>query len=104
MDHFLRLRSAMLLLSFTLPVVAQDTPAAAAAVHQRVPPPENATAQELEQQGDILRTQKDYLGSIDYYRAAWKKADSAVLHNKAGIGYLQLRRDRDAKREYERSI
>ncbi len=104
MDHFPGLRSALLFLSFALPLVAQDTPTGAPAVRQRVPPPENATAQELEQQGDVLRAEKDYLGSIDYYRAAWKKADSPVLHNKAGISYLQLRRDREAKREYERSI
>jgi len=39
------------------------------------------------------RAQKAYLDSIDYYRAAMKKADSSVLHNKTGMCLLQLRRD-----------
>jgi tetratricopeptide (TPR) repeat protein len=68
------------------------------------PPPDNATAEELEQQGDTLRGQKAYLDSIDYYRASMKKADTAVLHNKAGISYFQLYRDRDAKKEYEEAL
>jgi tetratricopeptide (TPR) repeat protein len=33
-----------------------------------------------------------------------KKADSAALHNKAGISYLQLRRDNDARKEFQRAI
>jgi tetratricopeptide (TPR) repeat protein len=68
------------------------------------PPPDNATVEELERQGDILRSQKAYLDSIDYYRAAMKKADNAVLHNKAGISYFQLYRDRDAKQEYVEAL
>lgn len=68
------------------------------------PPPENASAQELEKKGDLLRAEKAYLDSIDYYRAAMKKADSAALHNKAGISFFLLQRDREAKKEYERAI
>src|SRR5262249_26458711 len=68
------------------------------------PPPENATREELEEKGDTLRIEKAYLDSIDYYRAAMKKKDSAVLHNKAGISYFQLYRDRDAKKEYETAL
>ena len=68
------------------------------------PPPENATAAELERKGDELRGQKAYLDSIDYYRAAVNKADSAVLHNKMGITLFLLHRDSEAKKEYERSI
>lgn len=64
------------------------------------PPSESATAQELEEQGDVLRSHKAYLDSIDYYRAGMKKADSATLHNKVGISYFQLYRDREAKKEY----
>jgi tetratricopeptide (TPR) repeat protein len=101
MDRFPGLRTATLFLGALTPfLAAQNRPAG-----ERVPAPEaNLTAQELEDQGDVLRGQKDYLGSIDCYRAAWKKADSAILHNKAGISYSQLHRVRDAKREYEHAI
>ncbi len=72
---------------------------------QRVaPPPENATKGQLEEKGDSLRSQKLYLDSIDYYRAAIKKADSAALHNKIGISMLLLRRDSDARHEFERAV
>ena len=72
---------------------------------QRVaPPPENATAMQLEGEGDNLRGQKLYLDSIDYYRAAIKKADSAALHNKIGISLLLLRRDSESRREFERAV
>jgi tetratricopeptide (TPR) repeat protein len=83
----------------------QPAPLASPDSLQRVPPPpENATAVELEQQGDTLRGEKAYLDAMDYYHAAAKKADSAVLHNKMGIALFLLRRDAEAKKEYERSI
>jgi len=101
MDRFPGLRISLLFLwALAPPLMAQNVPGT-----ERVPPPpENATAQELEKQGDDLRGQKDYLGSIDYYRAAWKKEDKAILHNKAGISFFQLHRTGQAKKEYERSI
>jgi len=68
------------------------------------PPPENASPQDLEKQADTLRSEKAYLDSIDYYRAAMKKNDTAALHNKAGISFFLLQRDREAKNEYERAI
>lgn len=68
------------------------------------PPSEDASAHELEEQGDAFRGQKLYLDSIDYYRAAIKKADSAALHNKIGISMLLMRRDAEAKREFERAF
>ena len=68
------------------------------------PPSPSASAAELEDQGDNLRGQKAYLDAIDYYRAAIKKANSAVLHNKVGISYFQLLRDRDARKEYQQSL
>jgi len=71
----------------------------------RVPaPPENADPVELEQQADQLRAQKAYLDSIDYYRAAMKTSDNAILHNKVGMCLLQLRRDSEAKREFQHAI
>lgn len=93
------------MLAFAVPVVAQLPPGAGSATPLRVAPPsENATAAELERQGDDLRAQKAFLDSIDYYRAAMKKADSAALHNKAGISFLQLQRGAEAKKEFLRAM
>ena len=93
------------ILLLPLPSSAQEPSGTNPAPQVRVPPPpENADPAELEQQGDQLRAQKAYLDSIDYYRAAMKTADSAVLHNKVGMCLLQLRRDSDAKKEFQRAI
>jgi tetratricopeptide (TPR) repeat protein len=84
---------------------AQEAPSTDTPSQVRVPPPpENADPVELEQQGDQYRAQKAYLDSIDYYRAAMKTADSAILHNKVGMCLLQLRRDSEAKKEFQRAI
>ena len=61
------------------------------------PPPANASADQLEAMGDSLREQKAYADSLDYYRAAMKKSDSAVLHDKAGIAELELLHHDDAR-------
>src|SRR5215472_10054918 len=99
MDHFRGLRTALLSLwTLALPLIGQKVP------EPVTPPADTAAAGDLEEQGDILRAQKDYLGSIDSYRAAWKKTDRPILHNKAGISYFQLHRAGDAKKEYERAI
>jgi tetratricopeptide (TPR) repeat protein len=93
------------ILVFTVPSRAQEPSSADFPSQVRVPPPpENADPVELEQQGDQLRAQKAFLDSIDYYRAAMKKADSAVLHNKIGMCLLQLRRDVEARKEFQRAI
>ena len=68
------------------------------------PPPANASVAELEQQGDLLRSQKNYLDALDYYRAAIQKSDKATLHNKVGVSLLLLKHDLEARREFERSI
>jgi len=101
MDHFPGLRTAVLFVGALAPILAaQNRPGG-----ERVPvQTANLTPQELEDQGDTLRGQKDYLGSIDCYRAAWKKSETPILHNKAGISYSQLHRIREAKREYEQAI
>ena len=88
-----------------IPTQPPSSMPAAPGLSQRVPPPpENATAEELELQGDELRAQKAYLDSMDYYRAALKKGDTAVLHNKIGMCLLQLRRDSESKKEFDRAI
>jgi tetratricopeptide (TPR) repeat protein len=111
MAHFSAYFGAAFLLSFTMSLAAQQ-PSDATSVKadlpryvERVPPPpENAAPEELENQGDNLRGQKHYLDSIDYYRAALKKSDTSVLHNKAGISLMMLRRDAEAKKEFQHAI
>lgn len=72
---------------------------------RRVPPPsKTATREELEVQADILRSEKNYADAIDYYRAAIKKHDSAVLENKAGIAELQMQRLEDAKDRFQKAV
>lgn len=93
------------LLFASLPLLGQSPATASGAQVQRVPPPSDGnTAEELEQQGDSLRSEKLYMDSIDYYRAACKKADSSRLHNKIGLSLFQMHRDGEARKEYERSI
>ena len=103
----------VLLLFLTFPQTQQPTTPAsgaddvAASLIQRVPPPPaNASAKELEDQGDSLRSRKLYLDSVDYYRAAIKKSqeNAAILHNKAGISLLLMGRNRDAKKEFKASM
>jgi tetratricopeptide (TPR) repeat protein len=70
-----------------------------------VPPPsKTASAQDLEEQADQLRSQKNYADSLDYYRAAIKKHDSAVLENKAGIAELQMQHLEDARERFEKAV
>lgn len=74
-------------------------------LHRAEAPPANASAVELEQQGDDLRDAKFYLDALDYYRAAMGKAgETALLHNKSGIAFLQLMRFDQAKREFKQAI
>ena len=88
---------------------AQNPPAAPTAhppaMPARIgPPPPNATPAELETQGDKLRGEKSYADARDYYRAALKKTPTAALWNKIGITELQLNRQKDAGKSFERAI
>ncbi|HEY6306743.1 MAG TPA: tetratricopeptide repeat protein [Candidatus Angelobacter sp.] len=105
MVRFTSFLRCQILLAFVFPVLAQQVSPTEPNSSVRVPPPsENATAPELEKQGDDLRAQKAYLDSVDYYRAAIKKGDSAPLHNKTGICFLQLQRGGEARKEFKRAI
>ena len=105
MGRFSRLLMIIGFLVFALPLCAQEPSTGDSPSQVRVPPPpENADPIELEQRGDQYRAEKAYLDSIDYYRAAMKHADTAILHNKIGMCLLQLRRDPEAKREFQRAI
>ncbi|HEX9256322.1 MAG TPA: hypothetical protein VF938_12285, partial [Candidatus Angelobacter sp.] len=93
MGRFGRLLMIIALGALALPLCAQEPSSTDSASQMRVPPPsQNADPVELEQQGDQLRAQKAYLDAIDYYRAALKGSESAVLHNKIGMCLLQMRR------------
>jgi tetratricopeptide (TPR) repeat protein len=105
MGRFSRWFGILVLLAFALPLLGQASDVRVGPSPLRIPPPaDSSPAEELETQGDTLRAQKLYLDSIDYYRAAMKKADSAVLHNKAGISFLQLQRNNEAKKEFQEAL
>ncbi len=69
------------------------------------PPAPDATAADLEQQGDRLRAEKLYLDALDYYHAALgKKANDPSLLNKIGITELMMQRYKEARKAFERAI
>jgi tetratricopeptide (TPR) repeat protein len=74
-------------------------------MHRADPPAPGASPEDLEKRGDELRTDKNFLDAIDFYQAALKgEPGSASLFNKIGMCQLQMHRDKDAKRSFERSI
>jgi tetratricopeptide (TPR) repeat protein len=69
------------------------------------PPAPDATAADLEQQADRLRSQKLYLDALDYYRAALnKKKNDAHVLNKIGITELLMQRYNEARKSFERAV
>ncbi len=69
------------------------------------PPAPDATAADLEKQGDQLRVEKLYLDASDYYHAALgKKPNDAKLLNKIGITELMMQRYKEARKAFERAI
>ncbi len=68
-----------------------------------VPNP-SASAQELEEQGDLFRAQKRFLDSLDFYKAALAKQPSALLWNKAGMDYLLMQRSEEATKCFDKAI
>ncbi len=62
------------------------------------------TPQELEHQGDLLRSQKRYLDAIDYYNAAIAQQPTALLWNKKGIALLFLQHKKDAQKCFEQAL
>ena len=87
------------------PPAEQDTAATAPAELRRAePPPPGWTAEQLEERGDQLRSEKFFADSIDYYRAALNQRSSAVLYNKMGMSELQMLRYDRAKKDFEKAI
>jgi len=77
--------------------------------HRTVQAPDpNASAADLESQGDQLRAEKGYLDAMDFYHAAMKKAPTstakAQIWNKIGITELQTGHFPEAKKGFERAI
>jgi tetratricopeptide (TPR) repeat protein len=69
------------------------------------PPSGDATADDLEKQGDQLRAEKLYLDALDYYHAALhKNPNDARLLNKIGITELMMQRYKEARKSFEHSI
>jgi len=107
MNRLSRNLLAVLFLSCALPFLsfAQDSQEQNLGRQSDVAPPSpTSSAGELELRGDSLRAQKDYLDAIDFYKAAMLKNETAVLHNKLGVSWLQLSKYPDARREFERSV
>ena len=105
---------------FILPLVAVGfiTPTVAAAqlseldqiqiappMSQVQPPSKDASAEQLEKEGDELRAEKAYLDSLDYFRAALaKQPDNPPVLNKIGIVELLLQRYHEAARDFEQAL
>jgi hypothetical protein len=71
------LAASPLLLSSALPSQAQNSEQLEVGPppqHRVDPPAAGATPQELEQRGDELKEEKNFLDAIDYYQAALKTA------------------------------
>jgi tetratricopeptide (TPR) repeat protein len=64
----------------------------------------DASAHELEIAGDEQRSKKAFSDAIEYYHLAMRKADSAELHNKTGISYLQLLQLKVAEKEFNHAL
>ena len=100
---------SLLTLQPALRAVAQAPPSEQVQVGPPVrriePPSPSASAEELERRADELRSEKAYLDSLDYFRAALaKKPKSSQIYNKMGIVQLQTYHLNDAKKCFERAI
>jgi tetratricopeptide (TPR) repeat protein len=70
-----------------------------------VTPSPSASAQHLEDVGDMMRAKKQYLDALDYYQEAITKSPNASrLYNKTGIVELELQRYRDAAKDFTHSV
>ncbi len=67
-------------------------------------PDDNASAADLEQQGDQFRADKRYIDSIDFYNVAIKKQPTALLWNKEGMAYLMLQEHDKAAKCFDQAI
>lgn len=74
-------------------------------MRQVQPPSPAASVEELEKQGDELRSRKAYLDALDYFHAALAKApDNPSIINKIGISQLMLQRYKEAGKTFDQAI
>lgn len=72
---------------------------------RRVDPPNpKMSGPELEATADRLRSERAFADAADYYRAAAKKIPSADLWTKLGFVELQMMRQDEARKSFERAI
>jgi tetratricopeptide (TPR) repeat protein len=110
MFSWIRISSVLLLFAalLVLPSPAQNTEQLQVGpppLHRADPPAPGASPEALEQRGDELREEKNWLDAIDYYQAALKHVPGdASLLNRIGICQIQARRLRESKKTLERAI
>lgn len=83
---------------------AQETESQAVSTARVPPPSPTASAEELVERAEILHAEKSYPDALDYYRAALKRQNSAVTWNKMGITLLQMGRDDEARKSFEKAV
>lgn len=60
---------------------------------------------ELEQRGDELKAEKNFLDAMDYYQQSLKsEPGNAAVLNKIGICQLLMQRNKEARKSFERAI
>jgi len=59
---------------------------------------------DLERQGDLLRQDKRYLDSVDYYKAALAKEPTTRRYNKLGMAYLFLQQNKEAEKAFDHAL
>jgi len=104
MKCFSRLSATIMLLAGVLSPGAQQTQSSSQFAQHVAPPSPELSAPQLEEEGDALRAQKNYLNAMDYYRAGLKKSNNAVLHNKLGVCWIQQAHYSEAKKEFEQAV
>jgi len=94
------------LASMTLAQESQPKEIHVASPSEQVPPlSRSASAQELENEGDTLRGEKQYFAAIDYYQATLSKTpDSPSVLKKLGITELMLLRYKQAEKDFQHAI
>lgn len=69
------------------------------------PPSPNMSEAQLELRADVLRAEKFYADSVDYYQAAiHKSSDPAQLYNKEGISELLMLHYSEAKHMFQHAM
>jgi tetratricopeptide (TPR) repeat protein len=110
MLSWIRISSASLLFAGLLAIPAQAQSSEQLEVgppplHRVEPPAPGATAEELENRGDELRTAKNFLDAVDFYQAVLRKTPgNAIVLNKIGICQLMMQHYKEARKNFEHSI